>query len=181
VQGITTKAALAELGISNFAFLGLRACLAAGLVALSGWTRYIGHTKVLDPVGERAKLEHELALEPLRAKVRAQKLKSLGVAARGAVSGFTGHDNRIGESGNPEGDDGTTEAADEAVGNIVPLKPGKKGKRAVPEAVVEAKMRKLLAKSPNMPLNELMHKAGVSLATASTWKKIIRAEMEQVG
>jgi hypothetical protein len=69
VQGITTEAALAELGISNFAFLGPRACLAAGLVALSGWTRYMGHIKVLDTAGERAKLEHELALEPLRAKV----------------------------------------------------------------------------------------------------------------
>jgi hypothetical protein len=103
------------------------------------------------------------------------------VAARGAFSGFTGHDDRIGEGGNAEGHDGTTETADEVVGTVVPLKPSKKGKRMVSEAVVEAKIRKLLAKSPNMPLNELMHRAGMSLATASTWKKIIRAEMEQAG
>src|SRR5258706_8353100 len=49
-QGISIQDALTQLGISNFAFLGVRACLAAGLVALSGWTRYQGKPKLLRSV-----------------------------------------------------------------------------------------------------------------------------------
>jgi hypothetical protein len=179
VQGVTTQSALAELGIGNFAFLGLRACLAAGLVALSGWTRYVGHTKALDTAGERAKLEHEMVLAPLRARVRAQKLKSLGVATRGAIAGFTGRDDDDGATGTDFPD--RQEAPDDADqgGTVVTLaraRKGRNGKRRKTEAEIKDIVYKLLDKQPTMPLNEIAHRGHVGIGSASIYKHEWEAE-----
>lgn len=179
VQGVTTESALAELGIGNFAFLGLRACLAAGLVALSGWTRYVGQTKALDAAGERARLEHELALEPLRARVRAQKLKSLGKAARGAVSGFTGHDEDEGATGTDLPDGQAVPDDDDPGGTVVTLvraRKGKHGKQRKTEAEIKDIVYNLLDKQPTMPLNEIAHRGHVGIGSASIYKNQWEAE-----
>ena len=73
-EHITEAAALRQLGLPAPVWLGERAALAVGLVALSGWTRYHPPAKHAPSLAdERAQLERELTLEPLRQAVRARK------------------------------------------------------------------------------------------------------------
>jgi len=71
-EGITTSAALAQLGMDPTAWLIQRSALSVALVVLSGILRYRskGQATIAD---ERAKLDRELELEPLRAQVRMRK------------------------------------------------------------------------------------------------------------
>jgi AraC-like DNA-binding protein len=84
-QRVSEAAALAQLHMDPALWLGWRAFLAVGLVALSGWTRYRKPAKVTRSLeDERAGIERELTLEPLRQQLRAQQvggLRSLAVTA----------------------------------------------------------------------------------------------------
>lgn len=71
--GISTAAALARLGMNGSTWLVSRAALSVVLVCLSGWTRYHPPSAEIAAEEERAKLERELALEPLRAQLRARR------------------------------------------------------------------------------------------------------------
>jgi len=69
-ENISTAAALAQLGISDFMFLGSRAVLAAGLVALAGWTRYQGQPKVPRSAEEEVGAIERLCLHVARQEER---------------------------------------------------------------------------------------------------------------
>lgn len=74
-QHITTAAALQLLGMNPTTWIIQRTALSVFLVALSGWTRYHAPPKdeAAQAENERARLERELELEPLRQQARAQK------------------------------------------------------------------------------------------------------------
>lgn len=82
-EHISESAALARLGMSPALWLGWRAFLAVGLVALSGWTRYIAPAPATLE-GERERLQRELELAPLRAEVRRRKAAGLRSVAASA-------------------------------------------------------------------------------------------------
>ena len=71
-QGITTAAALSRLGMDTTSWLWQRSGLAVLLVVLSGMLRYTPPAQATAE-DERAQLERELTLEPLRQQVRARK------------------------------------------------------------------------------------------------------------
>src|SRR5260221_8795961 len=70
--GITMSEALGRLGMDGTTWLVQRSILSVVLVVLSGLLRYTapGQATIIE---ERAKLERELTLEPLRAQVRMRK------------------------------------------------------------------------------------------------------------
>lgn len=72
-EHITESQALAQLHMSPALWLGWRTFLAVGLVALSGWTRYIAPNAGDVALDERERLARELELEPMRAELRARK------------------------------------------------------------------------------------------------------------
>lgn len=81
--GISTAEALSRLGMDNATWLISRAALSVVLVCLSGWTRYHPPAKAAPSLAdERAAIERELTLEPLRAELRARK----AVGWRGVAS-----------------------------------------------------------------------------------------------
>lgn len=71
-EHISESAALSRLGMSPALWLGWRAFLAVGLVALSGWTRYVA-PQAATLEDERTRLQRELDLAPMRAEVRRRK------------------------------------------------------------------------------------------------------------
>ena len=93
-QGISESAALARLGVDPTLWLGWRAFLAVGLVALSGWTRYRRPAPVA-LADEREKLERELTLEPLRQRLRMQQVGGLRSLAQTALQGAGGVQNAL--------------------------------------------------------------------------------------
>lgn len=87
-DGISTAAALARLGLDGSTWIVQRSALSVALVVLSGLLRYVrpAESSVED---EAAKLERELALEPLRQQVRQVKAKG-AVSLAGALIGRGG-------------------------------------------------------------------------------------------
>lgn len=83
---ISESAALASLGMSATAWLWQRVGVSVFLVCLSGWTRYRTprQTSIDD---ERAKIERELTLEPLRQQLRHTRLAGVRDAASALVGG----------------------------------------------------------------------------------------------
>jgi hypothetical protein len=85
--GLSEGDALARLGIDAASWQLQRAVLAVFLVALSGFTRYHPPAKAKPSREvERAELERELELEPLRQRLRAQKAVGVAALARSALS-----------------------------------------------------------------------------------------------
>ncbi|HLY32234.1 MAG TPA: hypothetical protein VKQ36_14480 [Ktedonobacterales bacterium] len=86
---MTTTQALTALGVSAHFWLFLRAGIAIFLVALSAWTRYRTprQTSLQD---ERARIERELELEPLRQRLRHTRLAGVRDAASALVGGQGG-------------------------------------------------------------------------------------------
>lgn len=81
--GATVATALHRLGMDGMSWLVQRSVLSVVLVALSGWTRYHPPAKdaAAETAAERARLERELSLEPLRQAVRARRaLGAVGLA-----------------------------------------------------------------------------------------------------
>src|SRR5258708_2319785 len=72
-QGLTTAEALARLGMDGTSWIVQRSALAVALVVLSGLLRYRPPAAEASAEDERAQLERELTLEPLRAQLRARK------------------------------------------------------------------------------------------------------------
>jgi hypothetical protein len=85
--------ALARLGIDAASWQLQRAILAVFLVALSGFTRYHAPPKQKPALEyERADLERELELEPLRQRLRAQKAVGVAALTRQALSAAAGRE-----------------------------------------------------------------------------------------
>lgn len=86
-EGITTAQALARLGLDSTSWILQRSALSVVLVVLSGLLRYVAPAKQeLALEDERAKLERELELEPLRQKARAMKTIGAAGLARQALA-----------------------------------------------------------------------------------------------
>lgn len=87
-QHISESAALAQLHMDPALWLGWRAFLAVGLVALSGWTRYrkpVAVARSLDE--ERDELQRQLELEPMRQRLRASQVGGIRLLAQTALQG----------------------------------------------------------------------------------------------
>ena len=87
-EGVTTGVALARLGMDSAGWLVQRTALSVFLVCLAGWTRYHPPTKdvALAAEEERARLEANLMLEPLRTQLRARQMRGM----RGAIAAAIG-------------------------------------------------------------------------------------------
>lgn len=88
-HGWTTAQALAALGMDGTTWLIQRSALSVALVVLSGLLRYTP-PRAATIADERAKLERELALEPLRQQVRAGRALGYVQLARNATLAITG-------------------------------------------------------------------------------------------
>src|SRR5258708_23558457 len=86
-QGLTTAEALARLGMDGTSWIVQRSALAAAVVVLSGLSRYRPPAAEASAEDERAQLERELALEPLRAQLRARKALGWRDVGRGITRG----------------------------------------------------------------------------------------------
>lgn len=87
-EGISEAAALAQLHMPTSAWLGWRMFLAVGLVALAGLTRYRRPAKIKPALAdERADLERQLELEPLRQRLRATQVGGMRALAETALRG----------------------------------------------------------------------------------------------
>jgi hypothetical protein len=90
-QGVTTAQALSDLGLDATSWILQRSALSVALVVLSGVLRYVAPTKVAASLeDERAKLERELELEPLRQRLRGQKAVGAAGLARQALAAVRG-------------------------------------------------------------------------------------------
>ena len=90
-SGIGTAEALARLGMDGTTWILQRSALAVLLVILSGLLRYVPD-KATDAADERATLEREAELEPLRQRVRAARALGMVGLGRQIVAAATGHD-----------------------------------------------------------------------------------------
>src|SRR5260221_24813 len=92
-QHVTTAQALSQLGLDQHAWIVQRTFLSVFLVCLSGWTRYMAPAKAEATLEEeRAKLERELTLEPMRQRARAQKAVGAMGLGRQMVAAARGQD-----------------------------------------------------------------------------------------
>lgn len=86
--GISTAAALRQLGMDSASWLVSRAALSVVLVCLSGWTRYHPPARVAPSLDEeRTQLQRELEIEPLRAQLRARKAIGWRDVGRSLIAG----------------------------------------------------------------------------------------------
>lgn len=89
-DGISTQTALTRLGMDTATWLLERSALAVFLVVLSGLLRYVAPAKMTVTLeDERAKLERELTLEPLRQRLRATQVGGWRSVAEQALHGQT--------------------------------------------------------------------------------------------
>jgi DNA-binding CsgD family transcriptional regulator len=115
-DGLSTAAALAQLGLDQQSWLVQRAALSVLLVCLSGWTRYHPPSKAQTLARERAHLEQELALAPLRQRLRRQQATGFASLARSSVDALLGREAHTdGATPADETDDQAADSADRRV------------------------------------------------------------------
>jgi hypothetical protein len=188
--------ALARLGIDAASWQLQRALLAVFLVALSGFMRY--HPQRRTVADERAALERELELEPLRQRARA--LRATGVAAlarttllaaRGAPSDPQPPTNGGTPLATTVDDPERAESAPEprqlravtqprqtaASGGANRRSRRRVRTRSTRTDSAELKVRE--AYREGMSIRDLATAAGVSSSAASKWRKVILAEQER--
>jgi hypothetical protein len=195
--GITTAQALARLGMDSSTWLVSRAALSVILVCLSGWTRY-HPPAATSAADERAALERELELEPLRARKALGWRELAGQMIQGAPA--TGSESAPAalpdapQSPPKRQGPGSPSAATPRVARstgtqqrpaVLRLTPDRPTRRAaargahpkqVRTATVEPKVRAVWR--PDMTVGQLERAAGVSRSTAHKWRKVLRAEEE---
>jgi len=188
-QGISTEDALTQLGISNFAFLGVRASLAAGLVALSGWTRYQGKPKLLRSTeDEVAAIERQMKIDAARAKYNRQKATQKVKFAKAAVNAAFSRDevedeqeadagpkDQAGASSDTAGevpDTGATTRSQSSQGKrIFTISEARKFRQAKEAGSPQSRVFAFLEKHPAAPLSQIMAATGVGKATASKYRR----------
>lgn len=193
---ISESAALAQLGMPSGVWLGWRAFLAVGLVALSGWTRYRKPAHVaLSLDEERARLERELTLEPMRQQLRAQHVGGIRALAQTALQGRS-----QGDLPAPPTGPGSPAAASPALGGSNPRRstgsaaanvtrlPAPRAPRQTRRAAAQAnarsgkrgtaeqRVRAILAQEPGISFDALVTRAEVSRSTASKYLALVESE-----
>jgi hypothetical protein len=155
--GLTEADALQRLGIDGVTWQLQRAVLAVFLVALSGFTRFHAPPKVKKTLeAERAELERELALEPLRVKVRQQQALGIRALAKAATRG--------------EKEEVAVEP-EQTVEEMPPEPEQGRVLRLVPDETFEAKARRVLERNPQLTNAELTRLIGCSASTAARLKR----------
>ncbi len=185
-QHITSVQALAQLGMDRTTWLFQRSGLSVFLVCLSGWTRY--HPPAVTTLeDERAKLERELTLEPLRQRARAQKAVGAVGLGRQMVAAARGHE--LPEP--PPTGPGTPSVA--PVGSIpaeavsvrahgkpyIELVEPPEWRRARRRADAEKRVRRVMAQQPGLSAKQLAKVAHVSRSTASKYRSVLAAEQRR--
>jgi hypothetical protein len=194
--GLTEADALGRLGIDAASWQLQRALLAVFLVALSGFTRYHPQRKTIGD--ERAALERELELEPLRQ--RARTLKATGVAAlarttllaaRGAPADpqppTNGGTPVAASADAPERKESASEPRQlravapprQAAANGSANRRSRRRVRSRSTRTDSAELKVREAYRDGMSIRDLAAAAGVSSSAASKWRKVILAEQEQ--
>lgn len=201
-EHISTDVALAQLGISTFAFLGVRALLAAGLVALSGWTRYVGAPKVLRSADEEiAAIERQAKIAAAKAQYRQQQaVNAVGIAKAAATAAF-GHDHSgDGEDAGaaddePDASNGSNNQSDaSATGVTTSAMPGdaasrwankpskriftfseaRRFRQAKENGSAERRVFAFLERHPDASLSQIVDATGVGKATATKYRQAFR-------
>jgi hypothetical protein len=104
------------LGLDQQSWLVQRAALSVLLVCLSGWTHYHLPSKAQSLARERATLEQELALAPLRQRLRRQQAIGFASLARSSVDVLLGRGAQANASTIPdETDDPAADSTDRTV------------------------------------------------------------------
>jgi hypothetical protein len=99
-----------------------RAALSVLLVCLSGWTRYHPPSKAQTLARERVTLEQELALAPLRQRLRRQQAIGFASLARSSVDALLGRETQANASSETnETDDPAAGSADRTVSANPPV------------------------------------------------------------
>jgi hypothetical protein len=193
--GLTEVDALARLGIDAASWQLQRALLAVFLVALSGFTRYHPQRKTV--ADERAALERDLELEPLRQQVRATKATGVAALARQTLSAVRGELS----DPPPPTNGGTPLAATTDTSKRAPRTPEPRQLRAITQprqaaasgranrrsrqgvrtpaktATVEAAVRAVY--EPGMSVGALQKAAQISRNSAAKWRRVLIAEAAQ--
>jgi hypothetical protein len=199
-DGVTTAQALGALGLDSTSWIVQRSGLSVVLVVLSGLLRYVQPAKVASSLeDERAKLERELELEPLRQRLRGQKAAGAAGLARQAIAAARGKP----VDDQPPTGPGTPVQATPAVAGDAADAPEPRQLRAVSQpremaatnarsngrkrrrvrtrstrtVSAEAKVREVW--QPGMSVGELQAAAGIGRSTASKWSKIMATEAAQ--
>jgi hypothetical protein len=193
-QHLSTAQALAQLGMDPQTWVVQRAVLSVALVALSGWNRY--HAPKATLADERARLERELTLDPLRQQVRAQRAIGAVGLARSALAAAAArvHDEKpptgpgspsVGArpDAHPDGADHVDHAPVRMVTpsgtqqrpNAARARANRRRvrTRAVTDSV-EAQAR--ASWHPGMSVTQLERAAGISRNAAQKWRRVFTAE-----
>jgi len=178
-MGYTETQALAMMGVNATLYQYQRAFLAVALVALSALNRYHAPQKTL--TDERAELERELALEPLRQRVR--EVKAVGAVnltrtVAGAAKGKPRKPTPPTNGGSPLALP-VTELETERPDVLTLPQRERDSRQAAASMTAQARIFRLLAKNPNLSKSEIARLAKVSEATASKWRTVWREEIER--
>jgi hypothetical protein len=186
--GITTAQALARLGMDSSTWLVSRAALSVILVCLSGWTRY-HPPAATSAADERATLERELELEPLRTQLRARKALGWRELAGQMIQGAPATSPESAPAA-PQ-DDPQSEHAPHMpprppTGPGTPARASKRRRqgrarhpavlRLTPPETPEQRIRAVLASEPTISIRQLAQRAAVSHSTASKYARVVRLE-----
>lgn len=182
-EGVTTAQALSRLGMDSAAWLVQRTALSVFLVALAGWTRY--HPPALDIAAdaehERARLEADLMLEPLRAQKRAMQargLRSVGAAFIGKETPPKPPTGGGTPSQKQPAETGVITSAPNVVHMTAPRSRPQRRQASTKVArnrvSVEAKARQ--SYRPGMSASELARVAHIGKSAASKWRTVLAAE-----
>lgn len=189
----TVGEALHRLGMDGMSWLVQRSVLSVVLVALSGWTRYHPPAKdaAADAATERARLERELALEPLRQAVRARRVMGAATLARQTLVAAAGRTAETAPTLDvppvPLDVPRTVKALPKPPvrsGPSGPLGGGRRPRRLPREdwRSVEPQARAAWesgAWREGMTARAMARAAGISATAASTWYRILRAEAKR--
>jgi hypothetical protein len=196
-DGVTTAQALGALGLDSTTWIVQRSGLSVVLVVLSGLLRYVQPAKVEASLeDERAKLERELELEPLRQRLRGQKAVGAAGLARQAIAAARGKP----QEPTPPNNGGTPAtlnalqsepaAAPEPArlrAVTTPRQAAARGrangrsKRGVrtPAKTATVERQARAAYEPGMSVGELQKAAKISRNAAGKWRKVLLAEASQ--
>jgi hypothetical protein len=189
-HGWTTAQALSALGMDGTTWLIQRSALSVALVVLSGLLRYTP-PRAATIADEQAKLERELALEPLRQQVRAGRALGYVQLARNATLAITGKAPAEPPVAPPTGLYGPASVPTEAetptrppTGPGAPSAVSKRKRKATTQKrptllrlpAPAERVHAALASEPELSIRALARAAGVSHSTASKWRKVHQAQ-----
>lgn len=181
-EGISTSAALARLGMDPAIWLIQRTALSVFLVCLAGWSRYHAPDADVDAetAQERARLEADLTLEPLRQQKRAMQVGGMRSLALSAIGRETPPRPPTGP-GTPTRQVGVRTPAVTGAPNVVEMRPAaqatprrKRRSQRVARGSVEALARQHFY--PGISVNALQSAAGISRASAQKYHAMLTAE-----